>query len=314
MHLTFRSRGAALCLLALILAALAACSDPSTPAATVSPTVMPASTPSAAPSATAAPTRAAPGPDEGLAVLARLWEPLAPGVELRRLFVPARYPSTAAQVAVVRVDPARAAIDMHYERSAPLHVLDWLARLDARSAADPSAGPLVVMNAGFFQGDFTTAGLIVAGGLRYGDSFGPTPNHAEGMFSLVGGVASIRALAARPYDPAEPLDQAVQGLPMLVDGGAPADFAIPDHAAKRTVLALDGQGRLLLIHVGGSLTLLRLQGWLLDQRDLGIVTALNLDGGSSAGMIIPGARRPLFDDSGKVVPAVMAVSARVQEP
>lgn len=278
---------------------------PATPAPTVPPTpTIPPSWTSAVPGVE---VRALPIPATEDAPQPTLtptpWASVAPGVEAQTVPIPARWRSEDSLAVVLRIDPAHADIRLRYDPDNPQRVAEWTRQL--------GSGPFVVMNAGYFQQDYTSAGLVVADGQRFGLSFGDTDGHAEGMFSLSGGVMRIRALAAQPYDPAEPLDQAVQGLPMLVDGGAPSSFELPEQPARRTAIGLDSAGRLLLIHVYNiGVTLPRLRDWLIAQPDLGITTALNLDGGGSTGLVINGGPWPLVDDSISKVPSVLIVTLR----
>jgi uncharacterized protein YigE (DUF2233 family) len=270
-------------------------------ATVVPPAILPTGTPApitpTAVPATAIPT-IAPTP-----TLPPDWVTVSAGVELRARVIPADGASTGADAILVRIDPALAAITFHYDKENPVSVLNWQERL----------GALVLINAGFYQEDYTPAGLLVSGGERYGLSFDAislTPGAAEGMFSLTGGLPQIRRLSTAPYDPAEPLDEAVQGLPMLIDGGLPVDFDLPERTALRTAVALDSSGRVLIIHVSaGQVSLPRLRDWLAAQTDLGITAALNLDGGPSTGLGV-GGPWPVRRTSISKVPSVLAVMPR----
>ena len=100
------------------------------------------------------------------------------------------------------------------------------------------------------------------------------------------GQVLLRSLADQPYDPAEPLAEALQSWPMLVKPGAVAAGYSGDDSerARRSVVALDRSGHVLLLACGtSSFTLQDLGAWLLAS-DLEIDSALNLDGGSSTGL------------------------------
>ncbi|MFN8570118.1 MAG: phosphodiester glycosidase family protein [Kouleothrix sp.] len=71
-----------------------------------------------------------------------------------------------------------------------------------------------------------------------------------------------------------------------VPGGAPAEIEDDGERSRRSALAIDRAGRLLLIAApGGGFTLRGLAVWL-SQSDLAIDRALNLDGGSSTGLYL----------------------------
>jgi uncharacterized protein YigE (DUF2233 family) len=172
----------------------------------------------------------------------------------------------------------------------------------------------VLVNAGFFQEDYSVAGLLVTGGVVFGTSFDQitAPGYESGgMFSISSGVLDIRSTEAFPYLPGEPLDEAVQGLPLLLDdGGVPLIFDLPSRPTRRTVVALDDSGRLLLIAVTqGAVTLTSLREWLAASPELSLSSALNVDGGASTGISIQLGGWSLLTDSYTPVSSVLAVYA-----
>ncbi|MEM6532917.1 MAG: phosphodiester glycosidase family protein [Myxococcota bacterium] len=66
---------------------------------------------------------------------------------------------------------------------------------------------------------------------------------------------------------------------MLVDAENGVRVRDTDRTACRTVVAQDYQGRLLVVLTEGAVTLADLGRWLTEQAQLGIVRAMNLDGG-----------------------------------
>jgi exopolysaccharide biosynthesis protein len=83
-----------------------------------------------------------------------------------------------------------------------------------------------------------------------------------------------------------------------------------EEITRRTVVAQDGQGRILLMATPLlGLSLDSLAQFLLDS-DLGIVDALNLDGGGSTMIYVERAGNPLTIPSLDPVPAVVAVYPR----
>ena len=107
-------------------------------------------------------------------------------------------------------------------------------------------------------------------------------------------------------------EQAVQGFPMLVTNRQQAyTNSRPDRATRRTLIAQDSQGRILLMVTPlAGITLLDLSA-ALAASDMDIVNAFNLDGGGSTllGLDVP-ARSPYTLASFDPVPAVLAVYAR----
>jgi uncharacterized protein YigE (DUF2233 family) len=150
----------------------------------------------------------------------------------------------------------------------------------------------------------------VSDGERWG-----TPLHDyAGMLAVTGaGDVSVRWLRQRPYDPQEPLTEAIQSFPVLVQPGGivgfPAD-AGDDTPARRTVVAEDSEGNILLIVAPrGTLSLHELAVFL-AKSDLSIDVALNLDGGGSTGMWLTATEGAVGIDSYTAVPSVIVVERR----
>lgn len=214
------------------------------------------------------------------------WEAVAPGVERRWLAVRDAAGQALDRMLVVRLDPASVRFDVGYAPAAPLDLDAWRAE----------TGALLVVNGGFFTEGYHATGLVVTHGTAHGQSYGAF----AGMFAVTEAGPDVRWLAARPYDPAEPLTAALQAFPMLVLPGGTAGVAPGDagsDAARRTWIGQDGQGRVLAgVAPSGGLTLADLSAWL-AAADLGLDRALNLDGGGSTGLLLAA------EGGGTVIPA-----------
>jgi hypothetical protein len=250
-------------LLALCAVVLGACST-----ARIEPTVAPQPLPTLMPTRTAAPAptvalQPTAPPDTG-------WLPAAQGIELRRL----RPPAAPAPLSVVRIDPTRARFRVGYKPSGPQSIEAW---------AD-ATGAVAVINGGFFDTANAATALLVQGGVAQGESY----VGRGGMFTVdLDEQVGLRGLAAHPYDPGEPLQEALQGWPLLVGSAGVAAYTYEDGArARRSVLALDQAGNVLLIASAvPAFTLAELAAWLADA-DLDVAVAVNLDGGSSTGLVL----------------------------
>ncbi len=275
----------------LILFATLACNAPSlfappTPTPTLTPTAT--ATPTPLPTRTPAPTPTPLPPDTG-------WQSAAPGMAVRSLDV--KVGEATERVTLVRVDPDAADFRVLYAPGKPRAVGEWAQQTGAR----------LVINAGYFTEEYQATGLLVSNGERYGASY----EDFAGMFAVdASGAASVRWLRAQPYDPAEPLREAVQCFPVVVKPGGvmgfPAD-ADDGRPARRTVVAQDRTGRILwLIAPRGYFSLHELAVWLTES-DLDVDVALNLDGGPSSGLWLD-ADQPMNSvtlDSLSPVPAVI---------
>lgn len=220
------------------------------------------------------------------------------GMELRTFAVAGIVPETATPVHVLRFDPATVRLRVAYTPDNPQPLRTWVL---ARQ-------PLAAINGGFFTPEFAATALIVSDGAAHGASY-----EGFGGMLTVGpdGAVTIQVLRDAPYDPAQPLDQAIQSFPILVyPGGIAADIADDGQRARRTVVALDRAGRMLLIVCPTSAFSLRgLADWLAGS-ELEIDRALNFDGGSSSGMFVLAGDLRLRIDSFGVLPAVLLVERR----
>ncbi|MBI5671350.1 MAG: phosphodiester glycosidase family protein [Chloroflexi bacterium] len=224
------------------------------------------------------------------------WETLAPGLE-RRVYLPDEA-NLLSQIIILRVNPAQYTFRAHYRPGNPLTLLQWRAEL-------PEA--TIFINANFFTPEFEILGLLVSDGAVYGQSYAGY----GGTFAVENGLPGVWSNATRPYQ-GEALEQAVQGFPMLVADSQPAYHnPDPDRATRRTFVGQDSQGRIILgVTPLLGLTLVELSAFL-PTTDLGLVNAVNLDGGGSTmlSLLAPGVPeyRLISLDP---VPAVLAVYAR----
>ncbi len=231
------------------------------------------------------------------------WQPLGPGVELREIDVGVIPGRPTERLRIVRLDPGQLHFRVHYDPAQPRMVSTWAAQTES----------LLVVNGGYFAPQDEggeTIGLLVSDGQRWGT---PLDTYA-GMFAVTAdGQASVRWLEGWPYDPQEPLAQAVQSFPVLVKPrgviGFPAgaDEGTP---ARRTVVAQDRGGSILfLVAPDGYLSLHELSVFLTGS-DLAIDVALNLDGGGSTGLWLTAPDAAVEINSFTPVPSVITVRRR----
>ncbi len=235
--------------------------------------------------------------DATATTIAAEWQALRPGLEIRRLGVAEK------SFLVVRVDLAQLALKVHYDPQSPKTVTSWQAEL-------PDA--LVVVNAGFFEPDNTTSGLLILDGANVGESFDPATRYLEhsGMLTIRGEQAEIHLLSDCSPSKCTQAEQGVQGLPVLIHDALPVDFSLPEREARRTVVGIDRDGNLVLIVADEqALTLDELRNALLAA-DLELVSALNLDGGPSTGMAIDVEGITIQVGSVSEVSSVIALYAR----
>ena len=206
----------------------------------------------------------------------------------------------AERLTIVRLDPATVRFRVHYDPIAPRLVSAWAGQFQ----------PLLLVNGGYFTPENETTGLLVSNGRAWGTPYG----EFAGMFAVTSdGRVSVRWLRHQPYDPNEPLVEALQSFPVIVKPGGvmgfPAD-ADDGRLARRTVVAQDVQGRILIIVAPrGYLSLHELARFLAGS-DLELDVALNLDGGFSTGLWLQAGERSVEVDSLVPVPSVISVDYR----
>ena len=271
----------------ILVALLTGCGEPLR--ATPSIDFMTPLSPTIAPSITRAPTAAPVPPDTG-------WRTLAPGIEYRELRV--TLDDRSDRLRLARVDPAQARVRIIYNPDSPRRVSEWLVSTQAQMA----------INGNYFDPQNRALGLIIGEGGRTGvnyEGFG-------GMLAIAEGTVKVRWNVNEPYRPDEALTYAMQNFPMLVLPGGEANTQIDDNErlAPRSVVAQDRSGRLVFV-VSPSLTftLTGLGQWLAAS-DLDIDTALNLDGGTSTGLMLRDGDQTLGTDSWVNVPSVIVVDGR----
>ena len=244
------------------------------------------------------PPTATPTPSPQPAASVDGWETIRPGVE-RRTYSIRGEGLLNAQAVVVRLDPALVSFRVAYSPGEPRSLNDWRASLP---------GAAVIVNGGFFDEQNRALGLVVSDGQVFGQSF----RSFGGMFQVDESGPRVRSLVSEPYA-GEPLWHAIQSFPMLIETNgvlAPQGDGF-NVAARRTIIAQDGMGRLLLaITPLSETTFSAAQRWLLNS-DLDVRIAFALDGGRSSGLFIdhpdgPDETYPAFDR----LPSVIAVFPR----
>jgi uncharacterized protein YigE (DUF2233 family) len=129
-----------------------------------------------------------------------------------------------------------------------------------------------------------------------------------GMFAVSGDEVRVRWNVQEPYN-GEPLTYALQNFPMLVlPGGSPnVDIDDDGRASLRTAVGQDRSGRIVFVVSPTPIfTLTEFSQWLAAS-DLDLNVALNLDGGTSSGLVLRSGNRNLGVDSWVQVPNVIVV-------
>jgi uncharacterized protein YigE (DUF2233 family) len=195
-------------------------------------------------------------------------------------------------ITILRLEPSGFRFDVAYRPGDPLDLVAWQAE----------TGALLVVNGGFFTEEYYATGLTISNGVASGQSY----ENFGGMFAVGQAGPQLRALRELPYTGNEGFFAGLQSFPMLLtSGNVPAIPEDDGQQARRTVVAQDVEGRVLFLTATlGHFTLYQLSHFLASS-DLGLDRALNLDGGTSTGMLLsdPYLYVPAF----ALLPAVITV-------
>lgn len=137
-------------------------------------------------------------------------------------------------------------------------------------------GGVAAINGGFFDPELRPLGLLVSDGVEVSR----LRKVDHGVFTIANGVPAVQH--ARQFVPPAGLDFAVECGPRLVVDSKPLSFK--PGVARRTAIGHDRDGRAFWIVSAGPMTLGDLAEFVVSSRargGLGVVDALNLDGGKS---------------------------------
>jgi exopolysaccharide biosynthesis protein len=221
------------------------------------------------------------------------WQQIDQAMELRSMQLSAD--TARGDVTVVRLDPNAYRISVKYDVANPGSLREWFNALK----------PLVIINGGYFDEQGRPTALVIFDGIRRGESYegfgGMVVINEQGQFEL-------RSLRQQPFDPNENIQQAMQSAPMLIQPGGVLSELEPDQdRSRRTVIARDTKGRiLLLVSDLPNFTLPELAR-ALKNSDLDLDAALNMDGGRSTGLYLRSSTASVAINSIEKLPLVLAV-------
>lgn len=201
------------------------------------------------------------------------WQVLEPGLERRIIRNQLDGAAIPEKFYLLRIDPEYFDFDVGYQPGESQRLSDWLAE----------SGASIVVNGGYFTNADLATGLVITNGVTHGTSY----QGFGGMLAVTADGPKLRSLVEKPYSTQEEIAAGLQSFPMLILPGNQIGYSEEDDLpARRTVIAQDDQGRFLFIlATTGTYTLHKLAQFLLNS-DLDLEMALNLDGGSSTGLLI----------------------------
>jgi uncharacterized protein YigE (DUF2233 family) len=224
------------------------------------------------------------------------WNRLAAGVEERMVPVQDEIdPNITYYVYALRIDPSKVSFQVHYEAGVAHTIEEWQAETNAP----------IILNGGFFSGNYTPVGRIVSEGVMYGFplNYGEGTIGVAGLFTVLDGDVEMYSIGRSSYSPrGMRFDEAIESYPiLLLPGRQPTYPRETGENARRTVIGLDDQQRVIILICDLPIfSLHELSGWL-AQSDLNFDTALNLDGGRSTGIAVA------LPGSGRLIPSYVPV-------
>lgn len=206
------------------------------------------------------------------------WQALGRGLNFTQVQV-LQEGQVAAELAVVKIDPVSNSFRVFHH--APQTMVAWQEEL----------GAPIVFNASYYDGKGRPCGLIISDG----KPMGPARNRQmRGMFvAEPKGMspdlprATILDLLTTPIHPKKlPWNQGVQSFPLLLDYKGTIRVRNSDKRANRTVIATDRVGNILIFNTSNRFFTLHEFALFLKASKFEIDSALNLDGGTEAQLLI----------------------------
>lgn len=164
-------------------------------------------------------------------------------------------------------------------------------------------GDIVVLNGGYFEADGQPSGLVRSQGTTVAKLWGG----GSGALLLFEGRAKI--IFKRNYPEGEEPSDAIQAGPVMVEpGGKPGIRSRSDKLEKRSFAAVPIEGGLILGATASGVDLYDLAEYLRLQ--VGVDSALNLDGGPSTGFYIRHPRKSVSIEPVWPVPNAISLTRR----
>lgn len=201
------------------------------------------------------------------------WVPLGKGAEyawMPYMLNPSR--AFVGNIFVVRLAPSAAIFKIYYQPDHRQTVRAWAAQMP---------GANLIVNASYFDSAGRAIGLVKLGADTLSVATG-NPN--SGLFISQNNVPQVLPSANVPMPNSDAAySEYIESYPVLITGQHLANFPDdPSLRERRSIIAQDTNGNILIIFTSAlELSLWDAANWL-QSSGLNIVTALNLDGGTSS--------------------------------
>lgn len=218
------------------------------------------------------------------------WTELHDGIDFKQQFV--KVGTATELISIVRFDPTVTPFSIAVAEGDPKTLDQWQDELDAS----------VVINASYFDETYNLTTRTVV----EGEVYGPLLTGKTGILRSTDGLSWTISKAA-DVSSSSP-EFSIQSYPLLINEGSSSFAEGSSDTGQRTVVAMDGQGNMYwIIAEYGVVSLKELSSLLDTELDLALAEALNLDGGSSTGLIITDAADIAYYNSAVAVPSVLYI-------
>jgi exopolysaccharide biosynthesis protein len=229
------------------------------------------------------------------------WIPAVKGIEYAQLTL-LNLDKKWGSIVAVRIDPAAVMFRIYYHPGKRETIPQWATELP---------GAALIINANYFHPNGHPVGMVRIGN---GILNPPTDRPDSGQFQVSDETPSIGPLVTKSSTkPSKLYIESFEAFPLLVRGTQPITTYSDDTAmekARRTVIALDDTGHILIFVTWPTeMTLPEMTHWLLTS-GLSIVDALNLDGGASTQIHLISAELSQALQGDASVPVVLAAFPR----
>ncbi len=220
------------------------------------------------------------------------------GMEVKQSTVNLYDSDNNGEMITAHFDPTQFTIEI--QESDPAKSLrDWCADVDN----------IAVINGGYFMENYKPTGLLIT---DQGVSSRSYVDETKGIFGIINNEELLINNLGEGAGDTSRYDYALQSFPMLVEGGRDVVVSKNTESAKRSFVALDRDGNLIIGNTNSAGLTLDAFGEYLGSSDLNTDIALNLDGGSSSGLCLRNKEGSLIyeDYSLSLIPHVIVVKAK----
>ena len=143
----------------------------------------------------------------------------------------------------------------------------------------------VAINGGYFDENNESTGYLFINDKSFGNLSLDGRNGYTGMLTIKDGKPALRYLPDENFSKDEDIDFALQTFPTLIYNGKSLIEKDSGKTARRTVLAKGNDQKFYIIISEFFISLFELADWL-ENSEINLAIAMNLDGGPSTGLIV----------------------------